>query len=396
MSLEIEKNNWNLVLIYSPQWWIDYFNKHFLDSWNEESIWVKRSIFNLKKEDLLTPDYDKNSDEISFILWRLESGYYMIKSQILNTKYDVLIYENCEISEKYFILDNISILQEFERLAKQQIIIGWESENSIPEDVFNSIINSFPTNTEIFHYKNARVTNVLSEYLEWVTDSQNKYEQYLEKRNKLKININSLDWISQYEIEKYKFILDILKKMIDDYEKYSEKQWEQKILNIILILFPKYIKSYNSVPLMDYCTNPLKPKKKEIDLVLLDSNNNLDIIEIKKPANNDIVSQKPYNRDNHTPMKNLSSAVMQLEKYIFHLSKWWKDWEKELSSKYKEDIHIVNPKWLLIIWRCNLLNSRQKFDFEIIKRQYSNIVDIITYDDLIRRLENLINKFSKK
>jgi hypothetical protein len=94
-------------------------------------------------------------------------------------------------------------------------------------------------------------------------------------------------------------------------------------------------------------------------------------------------------------MKNLSSAVMQIEKYIFHLSKWWKDWEKELTAKYKEDINIVNPKWILIIWRCNWLDKRQKFDFEIIKRHYSNIVDIITYDDLIRRLENLIDKFSK-
>jgi hypothetical protein len=110
--------------------------------------------------------------------------------------------------------------------------------------------------------------------------------------------------------------------MLDNYGSYSEKQWERKILDIILILFPKYIKSYNSVPLFDYYTDPHKLIKREIDLVLLDSNKNLDIIEIKKPANNDIVSQKPYNRDNHTPMKNLSSAVMQIEKYIFHLSKW--------------------------------------------------------------------------
>lgn len=397
MSLKIEKNNWNLLLIYSPQWWIDYFNKHFSDFWNEESIWVRRSVFNFKKEDLLNPNYDENSDEISFILWKLENGFYKIKSNILYTKYDILVFKDCEITEKYFILGRISILQEFEKLANQQIIIGWNIENSIPEDVFNNIIDSFPTSTEIFHYKNARVTNVLSEYLEWVTDSQSKYEKYLEKRNKFKTNISSLDWINEYEIEKYKFILEVLKEMLNNYEKYSEKEWEKKILDIILILFPKYIKSYNSVPLIDYYTDPVKPKKRQIDLILLDSNKNIDIIEIKKPSNNDLISQKPYStRDNHTPMRNLSSAVMQLEKYIFHLSKRWKDWEKELSAKYKEEINIVNPKWILIIWRCNLLNPRQKFDFEIIKRQYSNIVDIITYDDLIRRLENLIDKFSKK
>lgn len=392
MSLKIEKNNWNLLLIYSPDWWIDYFNKHFSDFWNEESIWVKR-VFNFKKEDLLNTDYDENSDEISFILWKLENWFYEIKNQILNTEYDVLIFKDCNITNKYFILDNFSILHKFENLSNQQIVIGWEHQNSIPENVFNNIIDSFPTRTELFHYKNVRITNVLSEYLEWVTDSQSKYEKYLEKRKKSKINISSLDWINKYEIKKYKFILELLKEMLDKYENYTEKEWEKKILEIILILFPKYIKSYNSVPLIDYYTDPIKSKKRQIDLVLLDSNNNIDIIEIKKPSNNDIISQKPYNRDNHTPMKNLSSAVMQLEKYIFHLSKWWKDWERVLESKYKEKIHIINPKWILIIWRCHLLDSRQKFDFEIIKRQYSNIVDIITYDDLIRRLENLIKKF---
>lgn len=394
MWLVIRKNNWYLILTYSPQWWIDYFNKHFLDFWNDEAIWIKRNIFNFKQEDLLDPNYDLESDEISFILWKLENSFYKIKNQIFNTKYDILIFEDCTISEKYFILDRFCILIEFEKLANQPIIIGWNLENSIPEDVFNSIIDSFPTSTEIFHYKNARITNVLSEYLEWVSDSQSKYERYLEKRKKLNIEISSIDWINKYEIEKYTFILYSLKEMLDKYEQYSEKQWEKKILEIILIIFPKYIKTYNSVPLIDYCTNPTKPKKRQIDLVLLDSNKNLDIIEIKKPSNSSIISQKSYYRDNYTPMKNLSNAVMQLEKYIFHLNKWWKNWETELSAKYKEEINIVNPKWILIIWRCNLFNPRQKFDFEIIKRQYSNIVDIITYDDLIRRLENLIKKFS--
>lgn len=111
--------------------------------------------------------------------------------------------------------------------------------------------------------------------------------------------------------------------MLLEFEKYSEKEWEKQILEIILILFPKYIKVYNSVLVMDYYTDPAKPKKRQIDLALLDANFHLDIIEIKKPSYHDTVSEKPYStRDNHIPMKNLSSAVMQVEKYIFHLSKW--------------------------------------------------------------------------
>lgn len=86
---------------------------------------------------------------------------------------------------------------------------------------------------------------------------------------------------------------------------------------------------------------------------------------------------------------------MQVEKYIFHLNKWWISWEKTLYSKYDKDIKITNPKWLLILWRDEWWDDRQKLDFEIIKGKYANIVDIITYDDLIRRLENLLVKFNK-
>ena len=45
---------------------------------------------------------------------------------------------------------------------------------------------------------------------------------------------------------------------------------------------------------------------------------------------------------------------------------------------------------MLILGRNKDFDDRQKFDFEIIKRKYSNIVDIITYDDLLRRLDNII------
>lgn len=138
-----------------------------------------------------------------------------------------------------------------------------------------------------------------------------------------------------------------------------------------------------------------KPNDREIDIVLLDADFHLDIIEIKKPSYEDTISQKSYNRDNYIPKKHLSSAVMQDEKYIFHLSKWWRNGEKALSTRYKREIQIINPKWMPIMWRCDKLSRGQKLDFEIIKRQYSNIVDIITYDDLLRRLDNIIAKFSK-
>jgi hypothetical protein len=54
---------------------------------------------------------------------------------------------------------------------------------------------------------------------------------------------------------------------------------------------------------------------------------------------------------------------------------------------------------MLILGRDKDFDEKQKFDFEIIKRKYTNIVDIMTYDDLLRRLDNIIamiqHNFSK-
>jgi hypothetical protein len=48
-------------------------------------------------------------------------------------------------------------------------------------------------------------------------------------------------------------------------------------------------------------------------------------------------------------------------------------------------IYLVNIK-------INLLNNHQKEDFEVIRRKYKNVIDIMSYDDLIHRLENIIGK----
>ena len=56
-------------------------------------------------------------------------------------------------------------------------------------------------------------------------------------------------------------------------------------------------------------------------------------------------------------------------------------------------IKIANPKAIIVLGRENDFEENQLFDFEIIKRKYANIMDIMTYDDLLRRLENIITRF---
>lgn len=42
--------------------------------------------------------------------------------------------------------------------------------------------------------------------------------------------------------------------------------------------------------------------------------------------------------------------------------------------------------------RDSNLSNAQKGDFEVVKRKYKNIIDIITYDDLLRRLDFIVKE----
>lgn len=55
-------------------------------------------------------------------------------------------------------------------------------------------------------------------------------------------------------------------------------------------------------------------------------------------------------------------------------------------------IHITNPAAIIIMGRKVGLSKEQLQDFEVIKRKYKNVVDIITYDDLLNRLNSIIEQ----
>lgn len=56
----------------------------------------------------------------------------------------------------------------------------------------------------------------------------------------------------------------------------------------------------------------------------------------------------------------------------------------------------VNPQGILIIGRSKGFDEQQIRDFELIKRQYKNVADIMTYDDLISRFERIVDSLNDK
>ena len=83
---------------------------------------------------------------------------------------------------------------------------------------------------------------------------------------------------------------------------------------------------------------------------------------------------------------------MQAEKYLANLERWGNDGERAIAKRIHLDrVTIRTPKTILILGRtAELDNDQKKSDFEIIRRKFANVIDVLTYDDLIARLENLL------
>lgn len=325
-----------------------------------------------------------------FILGVLENDFYRINKLILGLNHDLFIHKDVPVGMSFFVAKkNISIMPKIDKIVNQEVYICYDeliNSQSIPYSEFKKLLNLFPNSHELNKYRDMRIGSILKNYFDNSIDTVTKYTGYMEK----KINVLPTllqDQFAEYEIEKFDTILLKLTNMLNDEENYSESIWQKEILSIILLLYPKYIKVLEKIQFKD-----TSERKRQLDFLLLDFNGYVDIVEIKKPFHQAIVTEGKY-RDNHIPLRELSGTVMQLEKYIYYLNKKGHQTERDLTDKYKDElpngfeIKITNPGGMIIMGRGKDLNLQQKEDFEIIRRKYKSVIDIITYDDLLRRLQ---------
>lgn len=376
-----------------------------VEKFEDDEKYDFQKTFTFGKEDLVKdiskrPErelglFDVEIEPIDFIFATLENDYYKIKKGVLSNKIDVYIHQKIEITTELFLVEsNISIFKKIENLISEDVYIGGTISNSIEEPIYLELINSFPNSYEKKLYSEAKISNLIKEFFSTTIDGEKKFQNYLNKKKTNK-GISLIKTFKEVELIKYETILEKLIRMLNDENNYSENQWQKEILDIILLLYPKYILVFTEVPV-----NADDIKQKFLDFLLIDSNGNTDIIEIKKPFENSIMTKGLY-RDNYIPLRELSGTVMQIEKYIYYLNRWSIKGEKYLTEKYKDklpddfDIKITNPSGMIIMGRENKLSKEQRQDFEVVKRKYKNLIDIITYDNLIDRLKYTINQIQK-
>ena len=361
-------------------------------------------VFSFELTDLLnhpTQNQDFENYVYQFRLGTFEDSYVKIPARVLNIKNNLLISQDVTLKRSLFAAErNVSIFGRLSELLDHSdpIVIGGSRPDAIPWNVFEELLKKFPNTYELDRYADARVHTILFQHLDGMKDARGRYESYLNKKASL-TSIMKLDLsaLKKLEIEKYVLIRDLIDDALKTKKDWSEGEWQQLMLTFLLLLFPKYIKVLENVTVHDYYSDPAKKTDRHIDIALVDANGNLDIIEVKRPFDDKILRKSLY-RGNSTPTSELSGSIMQAEKYLFHLSKWGIKGENTLSAKYANElptgmkIRISNPKAIIIVGRDQIgganMTGSQLLDFEVIKRKYANMMDIITYDDLLRRLNN--------
>ncbi|MGE0045680.1 MAG: Shedu immune nuclease family protein [Hyphomonadaceae bacterium] len=396
---------------YTPEGAGPEWIKSELQNHGEASI--SGRAFTFTAADLISQPGESDDAPFRFSFASLADGYFRIPARRLNSTKDVLLVsEGLKLERKIFVAErNVRI---FRRIAQvmidsPEIVIGGTREDAIPLDVFRELLSKFPNSGELDRYANARVEAIIGDYYDGLRSAKDNYETYLNRRTPVTRGDPLPDrTLIETELVKFEFVRNTIRDWLkEDTGVYSEKDWQKLILKVVRLILPKYVAVLENVELSDYYSKPGKTTTRFMDLCLVDAGGNVDVIEIKKPFNNALLGKKLY-RDNNVPTRELSGCIMQVEKYLFHLTKWGLAGEKSLTERYKDDlparmqIRITCPKALIILGRDKLpggaaaLSRAQLFDLEVIKRKYANVIDILTYDDLLRRLNNIIASLEKR
>ena len=401
----IEVDN-KLVLEYIPDFDADGVRK----SVNEGKFYLKRTFSLSKNEEIsvsqvdsnVDDDYYKNDEYFTFVIGeKKEIGgtyFFELDKKVFDIKHSFYFDSRITIEKKLFTaVYKISIIKKIDDLVESDVIVAFgdenksfERDNVIPYNVYLNLISQFPNTYELQKYSIARISGILRNYISGLGENCPKYERYLNK----KLSSTHSVLFSQIEIKKLMFTkaANVLREMLKNCEQYKESDWQNGIHQIICTIYPEYILSLREVNIGKDFNCEKKP-----DFLLITASGNVDILEIKKPNSIKLITSSTY-RNNYVADRDLEGAVVQIEKYLFtlnrHVEKIEKSIEKRCKGKLPEEfkLRIISPQGMLLMGRSKGLDKQQLEDFELIKRQYRNIVDIITYDDLMMRIDTIIKQ----
>ena len=402
-AVEFEVSDKELYLIYRPRDDTSWVRERFE---RDEELLVK-GTFHLTSKDLVEDAAEEKAnaagdddgvlwiddDRLVFAIATADGVYFRFKPQVLGFETPVLLHQDARPNWKWFSAERkVSILNIVQSLGLERIVIGGPDPDAIPIPEYERLLNQFPTPYELRRYVQARVATVVRQYTEPAIDAEALLNTYVDRRT-VAIAPNFEAPFRQFDVAKYAFALERLQAMLANETGTSEAQWQLEIVEIILLLNPRYIKAFAEVRLWDADASTWR----RIDILLVDASGNVDVIEIKKPMGKPIMLPVRY-RDHHLPMRDLVGAMGQVTHYLRHLSRWGPAGEDYLTQLLRADlpvgfrIRIVNPSGIVIMGRSNTLSDVQRREFEVLRRDSKGVVDIVTYDDLLARVQAVLDQ----
>lgn len=393
MTVDFETNGNELILVYTPERGSEEIKNRLI---SEDGVLIKKTFF---VNQILLREFDDDFDYeeiLRFCIGTVGEHYTHLDSEVFRTKHSFYFANEIKLNYKMFIAHrDIAILRKIDEVIEHDFYIGgdWEAHNGISKETFEILISKFPKTAELDKYAHKRIASIIKDYFPECDKYEAIYEKFIgSKSNSFAPTTSTVSKFNiQIELEQFSVAYQELNDMIDRYEAIDEKQWQEKIHNILQLLYPKYI----------CCAREIKfyggKNDKQPDFLLVDANGFVDILEIKKA---DVRVLTQY-RNNYVAAREISGAIQQIEKYIFCMNssnKAQEDVSKKLIEFLPDSIEVkfVNPQGILIAGRSNNFDREQLRDFELIKRQYKHVADIMTYDDLAQRLSNIIAALEKR
>ncbi len=394
--IDFTKNGNHLLMLYVPERGADDWLVKPLEAGEDVALSggtlrVRQEIYQSEIDD---GDYRMDTC-YRFLIGHLVDDYYRIDRRFLGVEYDLFMHRSLKFRRSMFVATiNIPIFRDFNNYSFSTLYVGGEHRDALPEEVFEEMLRQFPNTYELKKYARARVSSMIRNYVPIQADHEAEYLKY-RKRKASANGTQPKKMFGAYETDKFSALVVKIEGMLDIADTYSESQWQAEILQVIQFIYPKYVCAFPEAQVRD----SLAGKDRKIDFLLVDASGYVDAIEIKKPFAECMVTSNRY-RDNHVPMRELSGAIMQLEKYLYHLNRWGQTGEEKLNERYGSQlpdglcIKIVNPSGMIIMGRDVSFTPDQRTDFEVIRRKYRHVAEIITYDDLLRRLQTIRDHFT--
>ncbi len=409
-AIEFELVGNELRLIYRPHDGSHWVYRKFKSG---DAV-VLKGTFHLTRANLIQDDVDEwvddadyvskgdpddfefgGEDRMDFLVAKAGRGdYFRFSKDALPIGVDVLLHRQAMPTWKWFSAERkTSVLGVVAKLKPSRIVIGGPAPDAIPVVDYERLIAQFPSTHELKRYVLARVSSVVREYTDATVDAETQLRKTVDR----KVKRTPKDLAAPFreaDVRKYEYLLKHLNDMLAAKPgTYNEAHWQDQIIKIICLLNPKYIEAFTGVRVKDSDGGNWRI----LDILLVDASGNVDVLEIKQPFDEAMVTGGLY-RHNHVPLRELSGTVIQVEKYLCTLSRWGIKGEDILTQRYASQlpsgfkIRVVNPCGLIIMGRDRDMDLQQRHDFEVIRRHYKHIADIVTYDDLVRRLQAVLTK----